>query len=745
MENLFGDFDFDLLKSRDFKEDSVREELILPVLKALGYSAKGENKIIRSKQLIHPFVTVGSKEVPLNNYPDYSLEVSGKYAWVLDAKGPDETITTGKNKQQAFFYAIHPEVNVQYYALCNGKEFVLFKVGPDQAVLCFSLSEIEKHWAELEKYLSPSAFTRTDTDYERRRVDVEFDYLSRKPLAEIKGIRKQSSKRHYGVHGYFTKQAYEIVHAYVQNFTKPSDLVLDPFGGTGVTVVEALMIDRRGIHVDLNPLSIFFVENLIRPINYSRLYEAIERIEKKFKRIIPTTDEEIEAALKTYPLPQNKVMDTTSDFKNLHDVFSKSQLAQLACLKALILKENDETIRNTLLLMFSSSLNKFNLTYHASAGRSEGRGNSSIFAMYRYREAPNPGRVGLWATFKGKVKKLVNAKREMAARINERTVKNAQIVKGTATKLDFVEDETVDYIYTDPPYGKKIQYLDLSIMWNAWLDLEVTEEDYELEAIEGGEHHKTKSDYQNLIHDSLKEMFRVLKFDRWMSFVFQHENPSYWHLIVEAAEKAGFEYAGAVKQNNGQASFKKRKSPFTVLSGQLIINFKKVRNPKSIMKANLGGDVTDLIHQAIEDIIANHSGATIEEINNEIVIKFMELNILDVVAKKYKDLSPFLAANFDYDNETKKYNLRQETKFRANIPVEVRIKYYLISMMRRLEREGTYPHISDIYLEIMPLLKNGKTPEKQTILNVLKTIAVQTGEDQWKLDESGQGELFNLM
>ncbi len=204
-----------------------------------------------------------------------------------------------------------------------------------------------------------------------------------------------------------------------------------------------------------------------------------------------------------------------------------------------------------------------------------------------------------------------------------------------------------------------------------------------------------------------------------------------------------FEYAGAVRQNNGQTSFKKRQHPFTVLSGQLIINFRKVRNPKSIMKANLGGDVTDLIHQAIEDIIAHHHGATVEEINDDIVIKFMELNILDLVAKKYKDLTPFLAANFDFDKETQKYNLKKEEKFRANIPVEVRIKYYIVSMMRRLAREGRYPNVDDIYLEIMPLLQNGKTPEKQTILNVLETIAVQTGDDQWKLDESGQGELFS--
>lgn len=44
----------------------------------------------------------------------------------------------------------------------------------------------------------------------------------------------------------------------------------------------------------------------------------------------------------------------------------------------------------------------------------------------------------------------------------------------------------------------------------------------------------------------------------------------------------------------------------------------------------------------------------------------------------------------------------------------------------------------------MRLLKNSKTPEKQTILNVLETSAVHTGDDQWKLGDAGQGELFNL-
>lgn len=739
MDNLFSDFDFELLDSPEFKEDSVREELILPILKALGYSAHGSNKIIRSKKLSHPFVTVGAKEQPLTNFPDYLFQVDGKYAWVLDAKGPNEGVRTGDNRQQTYFYAIHPEIDVKYFALCNGREFILFHISQTQAVLYFSLSEIEKHWNELEKYLSPNAFATQQTIIDRRKTDVEFDYLSRKPLPEIKGIKKQSSKVHFGVHGYFTKQAFQILQKYIENFTKPNDLILDPFGGTGVTLVESIIKKRRAIHLDLNPLSVFWVGTLVQNVDLNKLADEFESVSQKFLRQKPETESEIDETLENYPYPRGIRLPKSSDVRTIEQLFSKRQLAQLALLRNLIRQVKDKTIQDHLLLSFSSTLNKFNLTFHYT--QSTGGGDSAVFRYYRYRMAPDPGQLDLMEIFGTKFKRLLAAKKEIS-RVAVDADSRAKVIKGTATNLNFIEDETVDYIYTDPPYGKKIQYLDLSIMWNAWLDLEVTEEDYELEAIEGGEHNKTKDDYKKLIADSIKEMFRVLKFDRWMSFVFQHQDPAYWHLIVQTAEKAGFEYAGAVRQNNGQTSFKKRQHPFTVLSGQLIINFKKVRNPKSIMKANLGGDITDLVHQAIEDIIAHHNGATIEEINDEIVIKFMELNILDLVAKKYKDLTPFLAANFDFDDETKKYNLKSQTKFRAHIPVEVRIKYYIISMMRRLEREGRYPHVDDIYLEIMPLLKNGITPEKQTILSVLETIAIRVGDDQWRLNESDQGELF---
>jgi DNA modification methylase len=87
-----------------------------------------------------------------------------------------------------------------------------------------------------------------------------------KPPPEITGIHKQTARRHFGVHGYFTRQVWKVVRTYIETFTQPGDVVLDPYGGTGVTLVEALLLGRKAIHIDLNPLSVFIVKNLIQPV-----------------------------------------------------------------------------------------------------------------------------------------------------------------------------------------------------------------------------------------------------------------------------------------------------------------------------------------------------------------------------------------------------------------------------------------------------------------------------------------------
>ena len=238
-------------------------------------------------------------------------------------------------------------------------------------------------------------------------------------------------------------------------------------------------------------------------------------------------------------------------------------------------------------------------------------------------------------------------------------------------------------------------------------------------------------------------MGRVLKFDRWMSFVFAHHEPAYWHAIINAAEAAGFEYIGVTKQDTDKTTFKKRQNPFTTLQGTLIINFKKVRNPKSIMKVALGAGISEIITETIESTIAENEGATIEQINDRLVISGLEMGFLDVLAKEYKNITQILQEGFDYDPTCEKYHIRKERRFKAHIALEVRVRYFILSYLRKMELRGEQPTFDQIVLNIMPLLKNGDTPEHQTIRQCLETVADRTHHGQYKLKSANQN-VFNL-
>jgi predicted type IV restriction endonuclease len=82
----FENFDFKLVDDPDFREDSVREVLIVPFLSALGFSEAPPNRIIRSRPLKHPFVYIGTVKKDVRIIPDYLLERDGELCWLLDAK-----------------------------------------------------------------------------------------------------------------------------------------------------------------------------------------------------------------------------------------------------------------------------------------------------------------------------------------------------------------------------------------------------------------------------------------------------------------------------------------------------------------------------------------------------------------------------------------------------------------------------------------------------------------------------------
>lgn len=153
--NILKDFNYAVLDDHEYGEDSVREEIIFPIIKLLGYSSSGNNKIVRSRKLLHPFVSIGSQQKKISIIPDYVMEINGRPSWIMEAKAPSQDIINTKHVEQAYSYAMHSEIKAIYYALCNGKEFLLYHVSEYKPILHFDIKELPTYWEQLLHILSP--------------------------------------------------------------------------------------------------------------------------------------------------------------------------------------------------------------------------------------------------------------------------------------------------------------------------------------------------------------------------------------------------------------------------------------------------------------------------------------------------------------------------------------------------------------------------------------------------------------
>lgn len=152
---MFENFDPRLLDDPEFKEDSVREVIIAPMLSRLGYHASGTSRVIRSKSLVHPFIYIGTRKHPVTIIPDYTLIHEEKPILILDAKSPTESVLSVANLQQAYSYAYHPEIKCKHFALCNGRSLAVFSMDHAEPLLIVNFSEFESKWSTIEQFLTP--------------------------------------------------------------------------------------------------------------------------------------------------------------------------------------------------------------------------------------------------------------------------------------------------------------------------------------------------------------------------------------------------------------------------------------------------------------------------------------------------------------------------------------------------------------------------------------------------------------
>jgi 16S rRNA G966 N2-methylase RsmD len=111
---------------------------------------------------------------------------------------------------------------------------------------------------------------------------------------------------------------------------------------------------------------------------------------------------------------------------------------------------------------------------------------------------------------------------------------------------------TVDYIFTDPPFGESLQYAELNMFLEAWLRVRtVVEEDCVLNYV----HKKDLPFYSHMMLGAFKEYARLLKPGRWITIEFHNSQNAVWSAIQQAIESSGLVVADVRVLDKQQRSF----------------------------------------------------------------------------------------------------------------------------------------------------------------------------------------------
>jgi adenine-specific DNA methylase len=457
-----------------------------------------------------------------------------------------------------------------------------------------------------------------------------FKYSTIDPIESPITADRQSAKRHYGVHPYFTRRPYNIVRDYVLHYSREGDRVLDPFGGSGVTAIEAFLENRVGIQNDINPLANFIALGIaeLHKGNKGEYDAALrllrEKCEKKLDALRDLSDEEVERLKGELEMPDNISLPRTSDVDRYHELFSVRQIVGLAILKEAVDRIRMPHVKRAMLLAWSATLAKLNRTFLSAEGRAESRGGSSIFSIYRYKVAKDPVELQPWKIFEERASNVITAKQEIdkAIEFKSRTSGWQGRFEVHSRDIDDLSQDlagTVDYIFTDPPYGGHISYLDLSILWNCWLGRMPTDEARRQELIVGGELGIQEEAYTDRLGKSIAACAKMLKPNRWLSVVFQHWNASYFEAILTSAADSGVDLRAAIPQVGDTIwSMHKKKGNESVLAGELILTFCKSGKPKAATRTKRAFDSEAAISRILSAI---HSQSVYgEHVFNELIL-----------------------------------------------------------------------------------------------------------------------------
>lgn len=511
---------------------------------------------------------------------------------------------------------------------------------------------------------------------------------------------KQKRDR-YEMHKYWGKKPSSDLKELIESFSKEGDTVLDPFSGYGVFCCEAFLLNRNVISNDLNPIANFINRQLLtKDINLKKLEKEWKSIKKEFTPFVniwfgfqlgkeqvqlinvlrnnqdipikgryrglndkTTTEvaftrEQIECFLEfernqqisdwypTVELIENSRISAKKGM-SVADLFTKRTLACHARLLALIEQFSDGNEKEFIKLAFTANLancSKLVPPINSRGDMSQGAWMTGFYIGETYLEN------NVLQYFENRFEKIIKGKKDYLSFFEHDIFSNRKIesrysvTQYDAKKIE-LESESIDYVFTDPPYGDAVPYFEQSIIWNSWLKL-TPNYNGEIVISDSKLRDKDICSFEKEIDEAFSEIRRVLKQGGYFSLTYHSLSGLEWKAITNACIKNGFEmvdFKWLVQKAFTPRQINRSKS----IKGDILITLEKAPSITSTLLDE--SEIKALFVKHIEEWLS------IEPLDtNEIFMRIMKIIFTQNIIIGNIDLLDILINNFGF-NDTNKW------------------------------------------------------------------------------------------
>ncbi len=610
----------------------------------------------------------------------------------------------------------------------------------------------------------------------------------------------------YLIHKYWARKPHNVVSEYIQHYTKERDIVLDPFCGSGPTPIEAIKLGRKGIGIDLNPISTFVTRMTSMPVDINLIKKTFEEIKVNCKSeinelyktkckkcgkdasIICThwdnstpikiyyycyscnkkldkkpDDEDLKLVKKVekmevlYWYPTQRLAYNGEDFKEgTHDpnidsvdkLFTKRNLLSLTIIFNVISKIKEEKIKQIFSFAFTSMSH---LASKMTPVRPT-RPMSSFWAMHRYWIPPIFMESSVWHLFDSAVygaQGIIEGKTDSNSQIKyykeakkfDDLNDGANIFLKTHNALELTQiipPNSVDYVFTDPPYGGAVQYFELSTLWASWLKMDLN---YREEITVNKQQNKDFEYYHKMMRKSFKEIYQVLKPGRFMTVTFHSTDIKVWNSIIKAVVMVGFELEKIIYQPPARPSAKGLLQPYGSAVGDYYIRFRKPEQDNHVSEKEIDLKTYELeVVDIAQRIIGERGEPTIyQHILNGIMADLHGGRNVPVGAKNVEEvLKEHIGKEFellpvkDEKGKTigKKWWLKEYDISHFTQPtLSDRVERTIVSILDKNPKVSFDDILQSIFIEF----PNALTPETEKLKDILAEYSDPTPDGKWQL------------